>query len=289
MSNVDPEGLVSSIKQINLRLLEIEESVTSIKDEIPSNLNYRLFNIQSNLSEIDRNIKYKSAFSGHMKSPPAFKTAGKSTNAVTVNDDNDIRLEKHKRYLKKHLNNAIQKHLSELDDKIKKLESDYVTSFDSASNASTATLNSFADLKSKITNSLNDFNAKYQDLNSKISNSQVQKKILYEKTANHMLKSLDMQVKQQKKDIEAIKTEMDETQKLLNEVNTEKASKSKKANQNAILTPEQNEKNIIKEQKPISNNHSQLVYKIIQSLLKEKKYMNVLCLSIEKHILDLVH
>lgn len=47
--------------------------------------------------------------------------------------------------------------------------------------------------------------------------------------------------------------------------------------------------NIIKEQKPISNNHSQLVYKIIQSLLKEKKYMNVLCLSIETHILDLVH
>lgn len=42
----------------------------------------------------------------------------------------------------------------------------------------------------------------------------------------------------------------------------------------------------LKNEKPISSDHSQLVNNIIQTLFQSKKYMDVLCLSIETHLTD---
>lgn len=226
MSNEHDE-ISSIINQIKIRLPDIEESVNSVRNEIPPNLNHKIFDIRTSLSDIEEKAKYMSILSKRKNKNSSNQPIESNSNAtaISISEDHNIQIEKYKRYLKKHLNNTIQRHLSELDDKMKKIESEYIPYINSKFDSSTSSVNPFMDLEQKMTKSFNDFSTKYQNLYSKITNIQVQKKLAFEKMSNHLTKSVNKQILEQQNDLKILKTNIEKTQKSINNLKNEKTVK----------------------------------------------------------------
>lgn len=236
--NKDHDEISSIIDQISHRLPSIEEEVAAIKSEIPPNLSNRLFNIQASLRDIDEQVKYKNVSLKSKNHDFSDQPVKNNATPVPVSEDHDIQIEKHKRYLKKHLNNAIQKNLSELDIKMKKIESDFIPYLNSRSNTPASSFDSFTKLERRITKSFNEFNSKYQDLYSQITRIHVQRKFSYENTSNQLTRSINMRIRQQQNDIQNLKIKIDETQKLIDNYNINKGIKAEKPNQNEPVLPD---------------------------------------------------
>ncbi|KAK8853867.1 hypothetical protein M9Y10_016410 [Tritrichomonas musculus] len=238
----DANEILSLISQIKTCLPNLEGSIASVKSDIPSNLNSAIFNIRSNLSSASETLENK-----NIELNKVGIASNNASKVISISDDHNDQIEKYRRYLKKHLNNEIQKYFSELDSKIKKLESDFYPLYNLEESVPLSNLS--MDLKNKITKSFNDFNAKSQSLCSKISDEQVKKKFDYENATNNILKTLKNQINQQENDIELLKSKIEETQIQLVKLSLKRERSENEIENKNIHLPSSNVSNMIQEQK----------------------------------------